>query len=274
MKRILLSGVAALLLVACSGEDPAAVDTTTKNLPTEKELNTVTEYSGGVYTFDNNKVIKFEMYNNEWFYENTYNENGELSVVILKNAAGQIGSRREINYDENNRIISRNDVIYYMNDDRTITEDVVYTYNSDNSVTVTMDNSKEGAEARTYYFDTAGKVVKVTKDGYVQQEILYEGNNINKINDLNFTYDLAMPVKGQYLNMYRNQFATYSNFVLYTGYLVPNAFSDKFIVSTDGPHGSDDYNYEYEFDEEGYPISQTVSNLLNESSSTVIITYK
>lgn len=275
MKRKILSGVAALLLVACSGEDPATVNNTTlKNQPAEKELNTVTDYDGNIAAFENNKMTTYLFSGGELELHYTYNPDGNLSGMTYTNAQGEIVFERVVNYDADGKITSRNDSTYYPDQNRIETENVTYTYNNDNTVTVAIGNSKEGNEVRVYYFDNSGKLIKITKDGYVQQEMEYNGNNIIKIGNTNYIYDETTSVKGQYLNRYRNQFASYKNFVLYNGYSVPNAIADNYVIAIDGQSASEDNAYVFEFDEEGYPISETVSNVQGQSSYITTITYK
>lgn len=276
MKIKILSGIAALLLVACSGEDTAGVnDTGAKSLPAEKELNTVTEYDGNVASFENNKMASYLFRGGDWELNFTYNADGNLSGMTQTNAQGEIVFDRVVSYDSNGKIISKNDSTYYPGQTRIDTENITYTYNNDNTVTVNINNNLEGIEVRTYHFDAVtGKVIKITKGGYVQQEMEYNGNNIVKIGTTNYIYDATIPVKGQYLNRYRNQFATYQNFVLYNGYSVPNAITDNYVVATDGQWASEDNTYTFEFDEDGYPVSETVLNVQGENPYTTLITYK
>jgi len=278
MKKKILFCLAAIAMFGCSGEDAATVDINQNNfkafLSTGRQLNTVTSQDGDVYAFENNQIISYTYGSGEYVYDYTYNNDGQLSGMIGKDAVGTVFFTRTVGYDNDGRIIAKNDAYINTLQNSTKTENVVYIYNNDNSVTADFTSYDDTVKDRIYYFNAQGKVSHITINDEIVQQMTYTANNITVMGNTDYLYDESTPVKGHYNNMYTNQFSSYKNFVVYNGFMLAGNVSDKYLVRIDenpGEHG--DVDYQYIFNDEGYPVQVDGSSLFA-NHSTFYITYK
>jgi len=275
MKKYLTYGLIALTITSCTDTDTDVIE----NVPqvAGHNLYKVTTQST-VYEFSNNKMIKQSDVGSSLSaqqYDYTYNAEGNLSAVVGTRSDGYIFFEREIIYDSKSRIIKKNDTYYNDIVTSVRTENVSFTYDEvNNIVTADYDSFDPFALDRVYYFNTNGLVSNVT---YGTGNILlnYSGNDIVQWNNMHYTYDDTTVVKGEYLNMYRNMFNTYTNFVIYNGFPVPNTISTKYITAMDDDTGTGgDVNYTYEFDADGYPTVVHEFQVVNGGNSNdIFITY-
>lgn len=276
MNKTIFLGLAALALFSCSNDD--------SNETVQAagiELDTVTFIDGGnegVMIFEDNKVREYHIgpndddtYDSNYTY--TYGADGQLTGMVSTDAQGQMTFSRVVAYDAQGRIIAKDDT-YYVATAPYSSENVVYTYNEDNTVTADFTSYDDTVQDRTYHFNSAGLVYKVTNGNEIAQELSYNGNNVSAIGTTSYLYDESTPVKGEYLNIYRNMFNSYSNFVVYNGYIVPFTVSDKYMISTVNSYET--INSVYEFNEDGYPVKVQGQRPQRpqESVQTTVITYK
>lgn len=248
MKKKILMGLAALALVSCNNDDDNNNAISGVNLD-KVYFKLIDSYETDEYVFEDNKMIKSYSslsangtYNLNFTY--SYGSNGQLSGVVGSNSEGETFFERTITYDSQGRIATKHEVNYSSTIDGGITSQshIDYIYNDEeNTITADLENSV--AEDKTYYLNEQGLVYKVVSAGGTQ-ELTYSGNDIVAFGDQTFSY-LDTPVKGQYLNMFRNSFSSQANFVVYNGYFVPSTLFNKYVEQS-----------EFEFNDEGYPIKE------------------
>lgn len=280
MKKHILLGFLAVTFISCSDDDnsPPIV-----NPPAGTDLDTITFINGGerdIMVFEDNKIRQQRIGNNwdgtyDLNHNYTYNQDGQLIGMIGVDKDGQTYFERTITYDAQGRIVAKNDIYYNSLQGTSSTENVVYIYDDEqNTVTADFTSDDDMVQDRTYYFNDAGLVYKVTNGDQIAQNIQYEGNNISAINDYSCVYDLETPVMGEYLNIYRNQYNSYKNFVVAHGYVVVASSANNYLTKYDNAQGiAQDVDYEYEFNEAGYPVKVITTTPAGYSSETVI-TYK
>jgi hypothetical protein len=150
-----------------------------------------------------------------------------------------------------------------------------YTYNDDNTVTRVNDY---GGESITYvfYLNASGQVYKQELlNGEVVQEVTYDGNNMiswsNGAFSREYTY-ADYEVKGKYINWFSGQYGDYQpNRILRGGFINISTGVDKYVSSFSGDAS---VSYEYDFDEEGYPVSATATQEGIQNYWYTDITYK
>lgn len=280
MKIKLLLGMAAIILVSCNDADTDNVEIASHDL---YKITTVSEGSStDVKEFANNKLIKqsvLEGGETSFYYEFSYGAHGQLSGMTGKDAQGQLIFERALIYDATGKLTAKNDTYYNLLQGTTDVENITYTYNTVNN-TVFADYSPdnntafEGNTDRTYNFNTNGLLESISVNGNIVQQFQYDGNNITNMANVDFTYDTATEVKGAYLDIYRNQFSSYANFIIYNGYMVPSSVNDKYLLHVDeNPGAAGDIDYAYQFDNDGYPVTIQVNPAVS-NAQVITITYQ
>lgn len=281
MKKIFLPFIL-VLMIACSNDSQSVVNDTSTSQMSKHFLNNITiqnhPTSYDFLEFENNVLYKLSYIDSDnlhYYYEYSYNEDGQLYYMQGKDSQDQLIFERTIDYDTNGKIIGKNDIYYNLLSNTTSVENVIYIYNDqNNTVTADFTSFDELVNDRVYYFGENGLLLKITEAGNTVQEFNYDGNNIITNNYASYIYDNETEVKGEYLNIYKNQFNSYANFVLYNGYMVPTAVNDKYMLEIDGEPGLlNDVTFSYEFDEQGYPIEENRSSVSG-NSTHIVITYK
>lgn len=271
MKKVLIALLCAVTFTACTDNDAEVIDTSqaitqvaTQSETAANELDSVVQYRGGssmdVFEFANNKVFKHSTYNGmltnyvDYFFDN----DGQLAAMTGKDAEGNVYFERTVTYDAEKRIIGKSDTYYNFTQNTTSVENVTYAYeDTNNTITAHFDSFNEFSTDRVYHFNTEGLLSKITKiDSTNIQVFVYDNNNIAQMGNgsimSGFLYDNTTVVKGEYLNMYRNQFKTYSNFVVYNGFMVARVVANKYITQVTDYSGV--ANFTYQYNSEGYPV--------------------
>lgn len=270
MKKKILMGMVALALVSCNNDDDKNNASWGTNL--DKVTFNLDDGSRNIMEFDNNKLQRqYNGYNSDGTYdfidEYTYNDDGQLSEMVQTKNDGTLIFTREIVYDNLKRISEKIEKTY----GNVISETtVVFTYYDDNTVFADYTSTFEPAiNDLTYYFYETGLLDKITVGDMVQQELQYEGSDITAIGQYTYEYDYETAVKGDYLNIYRNQFNSYSNFVLYSRFIMPQMISNKYMKeSLTG--GNQTTLYTYEFNDLGYPVEVTATSGADVGTTTIL----
>lgn len=253
-----------LCLVSCSDDDssgPKKLKSTTTTIYYSNMENSgieTTTYKDNKPVFTGKTSLSGESVAST---EYNYNSDGRLSGRTLY--IGQSMEYKEIlTYDGKGRIkeFKYTDYRFSENNDYLTT----YSYNNDNTITKTLSYKLEwGNEVSltdVYTMNEQGLIYM--KENLSSTDILaFEGNNlINVLTSGNMTgtyiYDYAHPVKGEYLNIYKNQYGSYSNILLTGNFDKLAKAGDKYKISANSaPYGL--VTYSYEFDAEGYPVKET-----------------
>jgi hypothetical protein len=288
MKLKLILAFVALSLAACSGDD----DTTPVNA--EKMLDQVNDhiYENGVLVrviardYENNKIAGTLDHNidNGFYVKYVYEYNSEGLVAVESRYTSDTENFDGIvpfmvctyEYDD----LGRLELITETTDFPDLPEESgvstsAYTYNDDNTVTRVNDY---GGESITYvfYLNASGQVYKQELlNGEVVQEVTYDGNNMiswsNGAFSREYTY-ADYEVKGKYINWFSGQYGDYQpNRILRGGFINISTGVDKYVSSFSGDAS---VSYEYDFDEEGYPVSATATQEGIQNYWYTDITYK
>lgn len=285
MKKILLAAFAAIGMASCTGDDspsengpnPTPVD------PVEKNLKSISYYGAYQDTPVLSHIIYFENNQPTEYHDNgpgaggemkvwekySYGSNGLLFRVERYNyETEEVEHRIFLEYDTQDRLVHYEDVSY---------NDMIpggthwhryYTYNPDN--TITCDYDPGGVVFDTFYLDSNGLIYKVTGNefNFTTLEAVYSGGNMlsmlqydsNWNGAIHYSYDMETEVKGHFLRKYRNQFGTQANMVLFNlGYYYIDEESDNFVTNAATENTTESYDFEYEFDADGYPIKRMKS---------------
>lgn len=272
----------ALMAASCTDTDTENLNNTPQ--ASDHALKSVTTYwqaSANVLEFKDNQIIRETFLNGsvpDGYIDFTYNQFGQLFAQVHKDRNGEVVFERSLSYDTQGRLIAKNDAYYNGVQMDTITEDVVFLYDDVNNTVFADYSPTEGSPAdRTFHFNTAGLLSYIDIEGS-DQVLQYDGNNIININGLqfncNYQYDSQAEVKGEYLNRYRNSFSTYQNFILY-GISSPYSYSDKYLVNVDDTGVVGDFNFTYQFNQNGYPVEvhQVPVNGVTEAEVKIVIEY-
>lgn len=250
-------GFAALVAISCADADTDVVENT--NL-SGHNLHTVTRKVGDVtlkmFEFTDNKMITETLYSGggvDDSYVYTYNAIGDLLTMVGTRGDGYVFFERELVYDTQHRLTEIKDTSYNDIMEQVTHQNSTITYNDVNNTVTAQYGFELQSGPRVFHFNNNG-FVSAVETGNDTIALTYDGNNITQWNQLNFTYDTTTPVKGEYLNMYRNQFKSYVNFIVYWAFPVPTIASSNYITSINEQPGTiGDLNYTYEFDANGYP---------------------
>jgi YD repeat-containing protein len=263
MKIRLLFAFIALSLASCSSDDSSTGKEPSDNR--EKKLREIvqTEFN------DNGSVkqtakIQFDDYERalvRFGYDGTgeliskedytYNSAGmleTLSTYTVENGAATHDYAYTLAYDSNGRVISRTET-------GGVSATTAYTYNENNTITEIRTAGSTSFYA-TYYLNAEGQLYKRTSETDTEQ-LTYTGKNIGKYSNNTFTsvfaYDSALTPKGQQHNVVVNIFkGNMVNALLVQGLFSITMGSTQYVAKrTDN---ADVFDYEYEFDGEGYPV--------------------
>ena len=279
-KNVFMALAVAFLCTACDEDNPEALSNTPP-----AELDTVIFNDGtnevDLMVFEDNKVQQYKIGSNgdetyDLNYSYSYNQDGQLIGMTGTDAQGQLFFKQDLSYDEQGRLVLKHDVYHNLTQGTQAVEDVEYSYNDlGHTITADFTSFDDTVLDRVYHFNSAGLVSKITKvDGTTIQEMQYDGYNIVQMGDFTYTYDNFTEVKGEYINIYRNKFKSYANYVIYTGYMVPNVLSTKYILSDAYPTTESGTTYNYEFDEDGYPIKVNRTSGSGNGNTEILISYK
>lgn len=311
MKLRLLALSFFIVLMSCSsddGSDPVNENPNPEQpeQPTEpvvKNLLTIEEefffqpyYSKKVVTnFEENKPVLMVRYNedNSIMFNTvyTYNENGSLESLEEIYENGSQRSFTEYQYNENGNIIliTWNDYSANLN----ITYD--YVYNSDNTVNCTRTNLNNNTTIVTvFYLNENNLIYKIMEQTdnqnniYTQAEYDSTGENISTLAviddngthyNVNCSYEYGYEVKGAFFKRYK-LYGNQNNLILIDGLFDPYLETIGYIstihrVDADGgpTYPESIYSYSYEFDADGFPVTEK-SYIDGNYKRETVITYE
>lgn len=275
MKKFALIFVV-LLAISCSDDDSSSG---TSGADLKTMVTSLYGVDGGlmdrtVMDFDDNKPSHYKVYTPmgqlSRSIDYAYGNDGQLKTLSVYNMQGRLGFTENFSYDSLGRLVKLvwqdhddNDEMDYGN---SIYE---YIYNSDNTITRKISGNTFG----TYYLNANGQVYKIEHpDGYTS-EVVYVGNDIVSWtqggNSIYYFYDNVTPVKGEYRNIFRNQFRGYeANHVLYGGHVNAVTATPKYITHQQH-EGGNTVHYGYQFNDAGYPVR--ISSGINEDEPNVFV---
>lgn len=276
MKLKLLLAFIAISLIACSDNEDA------DNTPKEKKLERIaTTYyyenstqaylSEELFFDDNNKPITANSYqisdnqaslSSQKLY--AYSDKELLSKIeeyphINEQGISNIPSYRSvIEYDDLDRVI-QNYVYNYFSETPQIIES--YVYNADKTISVTRVFDDAPTLYYTYYLNNNGQIYKRMFNAVNSvKEVTYDGDNIiseTKPNGdvLTYTFDNVNLPKGEFHNAFKNMYSgNMVNAILLEGFEDVTKINSKYLIGQNSNVDSLNETYQYEFDEEGYPI--------------------
>ncbi|MUV03076.1 hypothetical protein GN157_05075 [Flavobacterium rakeshii] len=294
MKLRLLALSFFIVLMSCSSDDstdpvnenPTPEQPEQPSEPVVKNLLTVEEeffsqpyFSKKVVTnFEGNKPVLMVRYNedNSIMFNTvyTYNENGSLESLEEVYENGTQRSFTQYQYDESGNIIliTWNDFSANLN----ITYD--YVYNNDNTVSCTRTNLNNNTTVVTvFYLNENNLIYKIMEETdnqnniYTKAEYDNTGKNISTLAiiddngthyNVNCSYEYSYEVKGDFFKRYKLH-GNQNNIILINGSFDPylqaiGYISTIHMVDAEGgfEYTESIYNYNYEFDNEGFPIVQ------------------
>lgn len=282
MKIKLLACIAFLSLMSCSGGDDSAPVNTENPTPTEKKLKKISGYdmeNGGnlisEQLFQNDLVKYVYVYNPDGseYYHREYSYNNDGILVMLQTYEDNILTSREtITYDSQQRISNVLREFFSSGVTNVIHKD--YVYNDDNTITNEVYDSQTSV-TNTFYLNDAGLVIRSEADSefdnniYIEEreyngnnEVLFRRKSLNKTTleytlqyEEAYSYDLATPVIGSYLNPHRfGEFK--ANLVLFYSFHQRYILNENYL--TGRTSASENQTRSYEYDEEGYPVKLKV----------------
>lgn len=273
MKTKLLLAFLAFSFISCSDDD------TSPSQP-EKNLDqmVVSRYEDGnyvsklIYDFDDhNRLTQISSYNteNEFFHKKVY-EYDQMLLVAEK--AYYLDGSMDPNVPSFVTTFSYDGSLRINHLDRTSNLGIEgyqlstsFIYNADNTISAeeiyTGLPSEDETTYFTYYKNGGGNITKkVDAEGTMLMQAVYEGDNVISATDLNlfgttnYQFNIAQTPKGGYISIYTNRFdGNLNNALLSDGFLAVSNGVNKYVSQA---AYSDGINviYEYEFDEDGYPI--------------------
>jgi hypothetical protein len=268
MKIRLLFFAAFLVLASCSEDDS---NTPIPENPIVKNLDKMTGtfyFEGGVQRnhiieFENNKRVSYHIYNMEdelvVYTLYTYSSEGLLLTEEYFNGNNELQSRVSYDYDSEGKIIKRTRA---RGNEEPETKDFIY--NSDNTISCIAFISGSTPETSTlkYYLNDMGIIYKMFASfDNSFEEIIFNGGlatSLSRYNSvfsgpstLTYTYDMQTPVKGEFINMFKNQYGHINNAILCVGLNGP-FFTNHYILEEGNA------KYEYAFDNDGFPIREKI----------------
>lgn len=282
MKKLLLAFVA-ISFISCSDDD-------TNNNTVNKDLNEITTF------FEGEKVEWNKFENNRLTKRYLYNANGEVFIddQYVYDAQGRLATRTIVSegetntqtfeYDESGRLELIN------TETPAYTSEREFNYSLPNKIISTDHWTSEGGESThitTFDVDQQGRVFRITHGDVVNfdsmSEAVYEGNNVIQYSNtthlgldnelvtttIDYTYNLEIPVRGDYLNKEANMFGNNNvNAILFYG---------TFAVEVDGymvhyTNGISNTVIAREFDNEGFPVK--IIYLNDEHGRVIEISYQ
>lgn len=288
-KTLILAVTACILLVSCSTsdntepqiEDEITVDDNQDNPidEQEEEDGEVTEinlsysvfkiFEDGMLfrtdttKFADNKPIETVRYNSEGAQVNTtiwyYLQNGLFDSLQTQLPNGLIKVQEKVEYDSEDRLIKW--VFSELVDNRTFKSTELYSYPTENLI---LTESPDGnASETTFELNADGLIFKETNGNEINEVVWDQDYNPIQLTseDGAFTYELLEnPLKKDYLsNYWINIFKSKNNFILWSNrfhFSPPElTFGNKYIAVQNG--GGLEYEYLYDFDDDGILLKQT-----------------
>ena len=270
MKIKLLIAFMVLALVSCSKDDDSASDNSGNG---EKKLNRIIQtdfnengsvkMTSQIQFDDNNKALSNLEYDGDGVLSTkrdfTYNKSGQVETMMYYTAATGIeipNYSHTVTYKGDGRVESVSDS--FISNGAAATSSMDYVYNENSTIVMTRNFSFGGAAITTFYLDTAGSVYKKTDSAGTTEQLIYAGKDVQKYStemfSSTFAYDNEHTPKGQQNNVVLNQYnGNVQNTLLLGGFTSFNLGNTKYVMQrTD--NAADIYNYDYQFDEEGYPV--------------------
>lgn len=265
MKTKLLTALIALMLLSCSKNDDTSGNNPPENegdkklreiVQTEFNENGSVKLTGKTQFDENDRSLFWFLYDGTGELttkvEYTYNQAGQLEEATsyaVQGTSETVDYSYTLTYDSNNRVIAKNE-------SSPVTASTTYAYNANNTVTVIRTGS--GADMySTYYLNNEGQLFKKTTE--TETELLtYTGENIlgytNGTYSSTFAYDGAVATKGQQQNVAINRYKGSKVNALMLEGLTAIDLGSTLYASQKNDNNGDVYAYEYQFDNEGYPI--------------------
>ena len=270
MKIKLLVAFMAIALVSCSKDDDSGSGNSGNG---EKKLNRIIQtdfnengsvkMTSQIQFDDNNKALSTLEYDGDGVLSTkrdfTYNKSGQVETMMYYTAATGIeipNYSYTVTYKGDGRVESVSDS--FISNGAAATSSMDYVYNENSTIVMTRNFSFGGATITTFYLDTAGSVYKKTDSAGTAEQLIYAGKDVQKYStemfSSTFAYDNEHTPKGQQNNVVLNQYnGNVQNTLLLGGFTSFNLGNTKYVIQrTD--NGADAYNYEYQFDDEGYPV--------------------
>ena len=270
MKIKLLVAFMAIALVSCSKDDDSASDNSGNE---EKKLNRIIQtdfnengsvkMTSQIQFDDNNKALSNLEYDGDGVLSTkrdfTYNKSGQIETMMYYTAATGLeipNYSYTVTYKGDGRVESVSDS--FISNGAAATSSMDYVYNENSTIVMTRNFSFGGAAITTFYLDTAGSVYKKTDSAGTTEQLIYAGKDVQKYStemfSSTFAYDNEHTPKGQQNNVVLNQYnGNIQNTLLLGGFTSFNLGNTKYVMQrTD--NGAEIYNYEYQFDKEGYPV--------------------
>ncbi|HYD89922.1 MAG TPA: hypothetical protein VEA37_00365 [Flavobacterium sp.] len=273
MKKTLLLAIVAISLIACSGDDTPE----TTNPAVDKNLHKILLYvqdgdeliDESCIFVDNRMTERYLYDQGEPFYHDIYTYfQGRL---IKREVTDDINGGHlvlELSYDSSGRISSQ-----IIEVDSGYTEFTTYNYAEPGKIkTITYFSQGGQPEEKhtTYFLDDEGFVFKIESGNNVTILEYDSGRNVvsktyiqnpgeenEETNVTLYTYDLETPVKGGFLQKDFIRFGdNNANYELYEGYNNYQPARSNYLIQTSSE--GEVANTEYEFDEDGYPMSYSI----------------
>ena len=268
--KALLFAFVAISLTSCSGDDSNPVDNNPDPI-VEKDIAKIVILSEGdtsaVFNYENNMLKERFLYlDGQMWHEDFYDYNEEgLRVGRTVYEYGELGFTESIEYDDSNRIerirqeIPNALLVTVMTFDYSLTDKIIMNVTEYNWDDITYDES-------IFDLDETGRIYKITSDSDIK-EAVYSGNNITQIIKTNgessgvdtYVFDMETDVKGSFLEINYNQFGTnMNNHIVHNSEFAPEI--DKLVIDETWQWNDEitTIGYEYEFDEDGFPVKQMI----------------
>ncbi len=270
MKLKILFFLTALCIISCSDNNYTPVN--------EKELRKVSmfyndgdENADASFLFYENRLVEINRHvNNETstLYSCSYwEENMYISSYHYYSGSNSTVDA-SVYYDSQNRIST-----IYVHEPLSVFTEKAFDYSVPGKITMNqvVDDGFETEESQTIYsLDTYGRIYKITViDGnggieYISEadyngdalalvtNTYYSNGNIVKEETIPYNYNTSMEVKGAYNNLLASRCGTDVNSILLHEKF--EVFKENYIES----YGN--MSFEYEFDQDGFPIKEKVYN--------------
>ncbi|WP_417353052.1 hypothetical protein [Flavobacterium alkalisoli] len=261
MKLRLLFFAAFLSLVSCSSDDSSVSG------EQEKRLKKITYYEGDTFPvrvlfFQNNKIktLHLLVISEELGYERTeyfYNDSGLLEKTeSYRDNMLYLKTMKE--YDSTGRIIKNTTYFYSLEDQSEAIDSITFTYEPGKITAVSGENPANGIFYE-FYVNDLDQIYSIEAYGTTTTATYDDGNLASVVSEASSsttscTYDNNLVPKGDYLNFYKNMYGNFEpNLVLSnSGFGLVLESSNKYLKTL--TKLDETYTYQYEFDEEGYPV--------------------
>jgi len=201
----------------------------------------------------------------DWFYLS----NGLFDSLQTKLPDGTLTLQEKVLYDDEKRLVKWT---FLENDNgRTFRSEEFFSYETENTIATITDPDSGGLES-TLELDDGGIIFKETSDGIVKQIAWDTDYNPIQLTEENTTttFDLLSErlKKPFFSNQWVTIFGSKNNFILWSNrfsFSIPEfSFGNRYITAQDD--GNFRYTYQYDFDNQGFPVKKTT--LLNGTLSS------